>query len=430
MNFQEFVTSNFASLSAKMNGSSELFHNKIRKEAFQSFEKGAFPTLKSEEWKFTNIKPIVNTEFELGSSESSINVSDYILPDFDGHVLVFINGNFVESASQYENGSGLKVSNLNTALTSDNDELKKGFNSLVDHKNIFSEINSSLYQDGAFIKVQQGKIIEKPILLLYLTDASSQSTVSFPRNFFSIEKDAQVKIIEKYDNTIGENKSFSTSITEIFVAEKAICDHYKIQTDIDSASHIGTTNVRQKESSVFSNFVFTLSGDIIRNDLNVTQDGEHIETQMIGLFMLSNKTHVDNHTSLDLLAPHSYSNEFYRGILDDRSHGVFNGKIFVRKEAQKTNAFQTNNNLLLSDDAKINTKPQLEIWADDVKCSHGATTGQLDEEALFYLKARGIGDTAARALLLRAFAGEITDKIKIDSVRNYLESLIEQKLNV
>lgn len=428
MNFQEFVTNNFASLSDTMNGSSELFHNKIRKESYASFQKSEFPSLRTEEWKFTNVRGLVNTEFELGNTNSSINVRDYILPDFDGSVLVFINGQFIEGASEYANEGGLEISNLSTALASDNADLKKGFNSLVDSKNIFSEINSSLYQDGAFIKVQTGKIIEKPILLLYLTDAESQNTVSFPRNFISVEKDAQVKVIEKY-NTVGENKSLSTSITEIFVDERAICDHYKIQTDIDTASHIGTTNVRQKASSVFSNYVMTLSGDIIRNDLNVTQDGEHIETHMIGLYMLSNKTHVDNHTSLDLLAPHSYSNEFYKGILDDRSHGVFNGKIFVRKEAQKTNAFQTNNNLLLSDDAKINTKPQLEIWADDVKCSHGATTGQLDNEALFYLKARGIGDVAAKALLLRAFAGEITDKIKIDSVRTYLESLIETKLN-
>ena len=429
MNFQEFVTNNFASLSDKMNGSSELFHNKIRTESFASFQKSEFPSLKTEDWKFTNVRGLVNTEFELGNANSSINVSDYVLPGFDGYVLVFVNGEFIESTSQYANEGGLEISNLSTALASDNADLKKDFNSLVDSKNIFSEINSSLYQDGAFIKVQAGKIIEKPILLLYLTDAASQNTVSFPRNFISVEKDAQVKVIEKFD-TVGGNKSLSTSITEIFVDERAVCDHYKIQTDINTASHIGTTNVRQKASSVFSNYVMTLSGDIIRNDLNVTQDGEHIETHMIGLYMLSNKTHVDNHTSLDLLSPHSYSNEFYKGILDNRSHGVFNGKIFVRKEAQKTNAFQTNNNLLLSDDAKINTKPQLEIWADDVKCSHGATTGQLDKEALFYLKARGIGDVAAKSLLLRAFAGEITDKIKIESVRTHLESLIETKLNV
>ena len=428
MNFQEFVSNNFAALSDKMNGSSDLFHNKIRKESFASFQNSEFPSLKTEDWKFTNVKGLVNTEFELGAGNSSINISDYILPEFDGSVLVFINGVFVESASEYANEGGIEISNLSSALASDNEDLKKGFNSLVDSKNIFSEINSSLYQDGAFIKVRAGKTIEKPILLLYLTDAASQNTVSFPRNFISVEKDAQVKVIEKF-NTIGDNKSLSTSITEIFVDERAVCDHYKIQTDVNTASHIGTTNVNQKASSVFSNYVMTLSGDIIRNDLNVTQDGEHIETHMIGLYMLANKTHVDNHTALDLLSPNSYSNEFYKGILDERSHGVFNGKIFVRKEAQKTNAFQTNNNLLLSDDAKINTKPQLEIWADDVKCSHGATTGQLDEEALFYLKARGIGDVAARALLLRAFAGEVVEKIKIDSIRNYMEALIEARLN-
>lgn len=428
MSFQEFVKNNFTSISEKMNGSGDSFHNRVRKDAFQSFGVSNFPTSKTEDWKFTNVKSIVNTEFDLGDAEATLNVSEYVFPNFDGSLLVFINGVFNESASKYSQESGLEISNLTPALKSDNEELKDKFNTLVDHDNIFSEINSSLYQDGAFIKVKAGKIIEKPILLLFLTDAASQNTVSFPRNFISVEKDAQVKVIEKF-NTIGDKKSLSTSITEIFVDEKANCEHYKIQSDVDTASHIGTTTVKQKDNSVFTDYTISLSGDIIRNDLNVTQDGEHIETNMIGLYLLDNKTHVDNHTSLDLLAPHSYSNEIYKGILDGRSNAVFNGKIFVRQAAQKTNAFQQNNNIILSDDAKVNTKPQLEIWADDVKCSHGATTGQLDKEALFYLNARGIGEKAAKSLLLKAFAADIVNKVTIDSVRNYLETLIEGKLN-
>jgi Fe-S cluster assembly protein SufD len=264
-------------------------------------------------------------------------------------------------------------------------------------------------------------------LFLFFSDTQTSNSFSQPRNLIIAEENSQVSVIENFV-TLGEQESLINIVTEIVVEKRAIVNHYKIQGETTSNFHVGTTQVLQKENSNFANTTITMGGGIIRNNLNIEMDGEHIESYMNGLFMLNGKSHVDNHTVVDHQKPNGYSNELYKGILDDNSTGVFNGKIYVREDAQKTNAFQTNNNIILSDKATVDTKPQLEIWADDVKCSHGATVGALDEEPLFYLRSRGIPKDKARGLLMFAFATDLLDRIKIEPLRKHVEELIAERL--
>jgi Fe-S cluster assembly protein SufD len=249
-----------------------------------------------------------------------------------------------------------------------------------------------------------------------------------PRNLLVAGKNSQASVVEVY-LTRGEGTSFTNIVTEIVVQENANLEHTKIQNEGSQAFNIGTTQVYQARDSKFFSVTISLNGAIIRNDLNIVLDDQNCEANLYGLYMPTGKTHIDNHSLVDHAKPHSYSNELYKGILDGKSTGVFNGKIFVRQDAQKTNAFQSNRNILLSKDASMNTKPQLEIFADDVKCSHGATTGQLDEDMLFYLRARGIGLDKARALLMYAFAGDVINQVKIEAVRHYIESAIASRLS-
>ncbi|MEQ8926252.1 MAG: Fe-S cluster assembly protein SufD, partial [Fulvivirga sp.] len=271
-------------------------------------------------------------------------------------------------------------------------------------------------------------VVDKPIAMYFINDSSESTVYSNSRNLVIAGKSSQANFIEFF-LTEGKESSFSNIATEVMVDENAHIGYYRVQNNKESAYQVGTTQVYQSRSSVFSAYTFTLNGAIIRNNLNVIVDGEGCETNMYGLYLVNGKTHVDNHTSVDHIQPHCESNELYKGILEDSAKGVFNGKVFVRKEAQKTNAFQSNKNILLSDTAVVNTKPQLEIWADDVKCSHGCTTGQLDEDALFYLRARGLSKDSARALLLYAFAIEVLETVKLEPLKNFLENLISERLH-
>ncbi len=244
-----------------------------------------------------------------------------------------------------------------------------------------------------------------------------------------VEENAQATIIESF-HTIGEKASLTNAVTEIFAGVSSNVSYYKLQDEGATASHIGTTEVTVKDKAVFKTYTFTLSGDIVRNNLHYKLDGEHIEAYMYGLYMIDGKTHVDNHTVADHLKPNGYSNELYKGIMNGHSNGVFNGIVYVRPDAQKTNAFQSNKNLLLTDDAKVNAKPQLEIWADDVSCSHGCTTGQLDEEAIFFFRQRGISLVNAKKLLLEAFAIEVVNHVNVEVIKGYLTKIIQKKLKL
>ena len=415
-----------------------------KKTALEAIENNIFPTTRNEEWKFTDIKPILSNKFELQSNKASsdsdldlnLNEFDYFLnknKDLNSHVLVFINGHFSEKHSDIkETGDKISIKSLSNIETSSStfDTFLDKFPSTSDKDSvsIFSDINAAFATDGYVIELAANQELELPIFGYFVNDASQKNTLSQVRNYISVGENSRCTVVENYI-TKGENPNLTNVLTSINVEKYANVKHYKIQADAKSQFQVGSTHAKQADNSSFTNTTISLAGKLIRNDLRIIS-GEHCESFMNGLYLLNEKTHVDNHTVIDHQRPNSYSNETYKGVLDGKSRAVFNGKIFVRQAAQKTNAFQSNKNVLLSDDAILNTKPQLEIWADDVKCSHGATTGKLDEEALFYLQARGIPKQKAKALLLQAFAEEVLDSIEIDVLKEFLTNEIENRLSL
>ena len=428
---KEQIITAFEAFEKELNGSSESQLHQVRKQAFVNFKSQEFPTTRHEEWKYTNVKRVVDAEYAIGAAGtlSKDVVDTYIFEGLEADVLVFLNGRFQSELSTIESQNGILVANLKDAYASHAAEIDAHFGKYAQtDENPFTALNTSFAQDGAFVKVAKGKAIERPVLLLFFADANTQNAMAQPRNLIVAEENAQVSVVERFI-TLGEQASFTNIVTEVSVAKEAIVNHYKIQADSSNSSHIGTTEVHQAEKSHFANTTITMGGGLVRNNLNISLNGEHSEGFMNGLYMLTDKSHVDNHTMVDHKVPNCYSNELYKGILDGNSTGVFNGKIFVRQDAQKTNAFQQNNNIVLSDKATIDTKPQLEIWADDVKCSHGATVGALDEEPMFYLRSRGIPEDKARSLLMFAFAADLLDRIKIEPVRKHVEKLIADRLD-
>ncbi len=413
-----------------------------KKTALEAIENNAFPTTRNEEWKFTDIKPIISNKFELQSESSFLNSDldlnelNYYLnsnKDLDSHVLVFINGYFSEKHSDIkETKDKISIKSLSNTETSSStfDKFLDKFPSTSgkDSVSIFSDINAAFATDGYVIELAANQELEFPVFVYFVNDASQKNTLSQVRNYISVGENSRCTVVENYI-TKGENPNLTNVLTSVNVEKYGNVKHYKIQADAKSQFQVGSTHAWQADNSSFTNTTISLAGKLIRNDLRIVS-GEHCESFMNGLYLLNEKTHVDNHTVIDHTRPNSYSNETYKGVLDGKSRAVFNGKIFVRQAAQKTNAFQSNKNVLLSDDSILNTKPQLEIWADDVKCSHGATTGKLDEEALFYLQARGIPKQKAKALLLQAFAEEVLDSIEIDVLKEFLTNEIENRLSV
>ncbi|WP_338762834.1 Fe-S cluster assembly protein SufD [Bernardetia sp. ABR2-2B] len=409
-----------------------------KKTALEAIERNSFPTIKDEEWKFTEIKSILSNKFDLQSkgdsldSDMNLNEFDYFLnknKELNSHILVFINGHFSEKhssikTSEQETGNKIIIKTL-SELESSNPVFDK-FES--DSVSIFSDVNEAFATDGYVIELADNQEMELPVFVYFVNDASQKNTLSQVRNYISVGENSRCTVVENYI-TKGENPNLTNIVTSVNIEKYGNVKHLKIQVDAKSQFQVGSTHAHQADNSSFTNTTISLAGKLIRNDLRIVS-GEHCESYMNGLYLLNDKTHVDNHTVIDHQRPNSYSNETYKGVLDEKSRAVFNGKIFVRQAAQKTNAFQSNKNVLLSDDAILNTKPQLEIWADDVKCSHGATTGKLDEEALFYLQARGIPKQKAKALLLQAFAEEVLDSIEIDVLREFLVGEIENRLSI
>ncbi|MGZ5303232.1 MAG: Fe-S cluster assembly protein SufD, partial [Bacteroidia bacterium] len=286
--------------------------------------------------------------------------------------------------------------------------------------------NTAYARQGVFIYVPRGKKMSLPVHVLYISGANEKPFVQL-RNLIVAEESAEVTVVENYQS-VGDGESFLNVVTEISAAPNANVEHYKIQLENNQANHVNLTQIHQQKDSTVRNFTVALGGNILRNDLNYTLDDQNCEAYLNGLYVSADSQLIDNHSFVDHAKPNCYSNEFYKGIMMHKSTAVFNGKIMVRPDAQKTNAYQSNKNILLSPEAKINAKPQLEIFADDVKCSHGATTGQLDEEALFYMRSRGIGEEDARAILTFAFAEDVLFDIKIEPLRAFLEAKVEEKL--
>ncbi len=351
-----------------------------------------------------------------------------MIPDLDANVIVFVNGVFSKEFSKIiSSEKGIKISSLNSALQ--NNEANPYFEKyLKTSSDPFVALNSALWQDGIFIHVPAQTKVDKPVVILHVNDAEKNQSISHTRLLVVLEEGSELTLIER-SASVGENPIFHTFSEEIIIKDNAAFDYIKIQNDEGKLHQVANTLIHQSGNSKLNTFTLTLNGALIRNNFNIAIDGEKCESHFNGLYLLKENTIADNHTVVDHLKPNSFSNELYKGVMDGNSKGIFNGKIFVRPHAQKTNAFQSNRNILLTDSATVNTKPQLEIWADDVKCSHGCTTGQLDEEALFYLRSRGIPPDEAKALLLYAFAADTLASIKNLIVKNYLDGLISKRLN-
>jgi Fe-S cluster assembly protein SufD len=400
-----------------------------RRAALNRFKDLGFPTTRDEEWKYTSVRPIVEGEFS-ALHETPFSAEDLAAIPLANSVacrLVFVNGRYRPELSRIPAlPGGVTLTNLASAASSGNPAVERHLGQYARTEvNAFVALNTALWQDGGYLYVSRGVALEEPIHLLFVGSGSSDNQV---RNLIVMEENSQATVQETYAGSNGQ-VYFTNAVTEVACAEGANLDHDRVNLESDTAYHIATHQSRQEKASVLTSHSITMGSALTRNDLNAVLAGEGIESTLDGLYVATGRQHVDNHTAIDHAMPHCNSFELYKGILADRSTGVFNGKIFVRLDAQKTDSKQTNQNLLLSRDATINTKPQLEIFADDVRCTHGATVGQLDEDALFYLRARGIGEHDARNMLVYAFANDVLERIHIEAVREELERLLYEKLS-
>ena len=396
-----------------------------RDEAMQRFARNGFPTTRHEDWKFTNITPITDTAFETSGPEpTAAQVASHIYAEASPFVAVIAAGRFAPGLSSLDGlPDGVFVGSLAQGLATLPDRLQPALGQLAVGDHPFAWLNMGLFEDGVLVHLKPGVVLERPIQIHVASDAGSHSTVAHPRILISAGENSQVSIIESYGGPEGQCY-FTNAVTEVSVAPGAIVHHVKVQRESRKAFHVAGTFARLGRGSVFSSHNISLGGGLVRNDISAVLDGEGGEATLNGLYIADGDRLVDNHTVIDHAKAHCPSHEVYKGVLGGKARAVFNGKIFVREDAQKTNAKQTNKALLLSDDAQINTKPQLEIFADDVKCTHGAAIGQLDEGALFYLRARGIGKNEARDFLIRAFAGEVLQQVKPAAIHDRLEQLM------
>lgn len=397
----------------------------LKTKAMARFSALGFPSLKHEEWKYTNVEPLTHLPFEY-STTSLIDAIPNTLKEVSAR-LVFVNGNFSEKHSSIKDlPKGLTCGPLSKFLQEKSSIVEAHLSKHVtfeDHA--FVALNTAFVQEGAFIHIAAHAIVEKPIEVIYISNLA-QSFVAQPRNLIVAEAQSQASIVERY---VGQDSVYlMNSVTEISAADSAVVEHVKLQEESEKAYHLFSLGIHQGRQSRVSTHSISLGASLARNDLTSILDAEGAECIMNGLYLTSGKQHVDHHTTLDHAKPHCSSQELYKGILGGSSRGVFNGKVIVRPHAIKTNSAQSNKNLLVSDNAEIDTKPLLEIFNNDVKCSHGATTGRLDPKQIFYLRSRGIGEDYARSLLSYAFAGEVIDKIQVAPLRERLQGLLFDRL--
>lgn len=426
---KQYFINQFQEFERSLNGEKDSHFHQMRKSALDEFSKLPIPTQKDEEWKYTNISPLLKHNF-VSAKKAKVNsakINKFLFDQLEHSLMVFVNGHFAPELSRLKDIPGnIKVSSLAEELKNNNPIISEHLGKYAVQENqIFTALSTAFTNDGAFIYVPDGKIVENAIHIIFLT-SSEHKVFTQPRNLFIAGKNSQVTIIEHY---VSDDASvyFTNSVTEIIADENAVVDHIRLQEESSKAFHIARMEIDQERSSNFSSHLISTGAEFARNDFNARFNDEGSECTLNGLFMIKENQLFDAHTMIDHAKPHCQSHEHYKGILQDKSKGVFNGKVMVRQDAQKTNAFQENNTILLSDDAVMNTKPQLEIFADDVKCSHGATIGKLDQNAMFYLKSRGIGDEAATAILIHAFASDVITSIKIPALRDYLEKIISHR---
>lgn len=416
----------------KVDVTSEL--HDIRTEAIKNFENKGFPTKKEEAWKYTSLNAVLKNDFTVfPKQENAVGYADvkkYFLHEIDTYKVVFIDGVFSSFLSSTTH-DGLDVCLMSSALTKPKykEVIDTYFNKIANANDSLTSLNTAFAIEGAYINIPKNKVADKPIEIMYFSTGNEAALMVQPRNLVIVGKNAQVQIIERHQSLNG-NPVLTNAVTEIFAQERALVDYYKIQNDLQSANLVDNTYIAQKGQSHASVHTFSFGGNITRNNLNFYHQGERVESTLKGITIIGDKQLVDHYTLVRHAEPNCESHQNYKGIFDDNATGVFNGKIYVEKEAQKTDAFQQNNNILLSDKASINAKPQLEIFADDVKCSHGCTIGQLDESAMFYMQSRGIPKKEAKALLMYAFSNEVIESIRIPELKNRITKLIASKLGV
>ena len=406
----------------------------LRNEAIKVFEEQGFPSKKEEAWKYTSLNSLVKNDYSIfpKQQEKHLDFKDvkkYFLHDIDTYKIVFIDGVYSSFLSETTHDS-IDVCLLSSALNKPKYQpvIEAYFNKVA-KKDSLTSLNTAFAKEGAYIHIPKNKEVEKPIEIINFSTGNEAAVMLQPRNLVVVGENAHVQIIERHQS-LSENAVFTNSVTEIFAEKRAYVDYYKIQTDNPSASLIDSTYVSQERESNCRVHTFSFGGKLTRNNLNFYQYGERCNSILNGITIIEDKQHVDHNTLVHHTAPNCESHQDYKGIYSDKSTGVFNGKVYVEKEAQKTNAFQSNNNILLTDQATCNSKPQLEIFADDVACSHGCTIGQLDKDALFYLKSRGIPAKEAKALLMYAFANDVLESVKIPELKKRVNKMIAEKLSV
>lgn len=432
MDLKEKLLASFMAFEEQVDVDSDL--HDIRTSAIKNFEIKGFPTKKEEAWKYTSLNQVLKNDFSVFPKQENAvefaEVKKFFLHEIDTYKVIFIDGVFSSFLSSTTH-DGIDVCLMSSALNKPKYKMviDEYFNKIASKDESLTTLNTAFANEGAYINIPKNKVADKPIEIIYFSTGSEAALMVQPRNLVIVGENSHVQIMERHQS-INENPVLTNSVTEIFAQKRAIVDYYKIQNDNLEASLIDNTYIAQKEQSHVSVHTFTFGGNLTRNNLNFYHQGEHIDSTLKGITIIEGKQHVDHYTLVQHATPNCESHQNYKGIYGDRSTGVFNGKIFVEKEAQKTDAFQQNNNILLSDKATINAKPQLEIFADDVKCSHGCTIGQLDDRAMFYMQSRGIPQKEAKALLMYAFSNEVIESIKIPELKNRITKIIATKLGV
>ena len=405
----------------------------IRTQAIKKFEEEGFPTKRLENWKYTSLKKILQHDYKLFPSKSEAlefkDVESFLINDIESYKIIFVDGKYCSHLSETTH-DGMDICILSSALTqSKYDLVIENYFDKIAKKDGITSLNTAFSSEGSFIHIPKNIQVDKPIQIIYFSTGKNESVLYQPRNLVVVDENSQVEIIEKY-HSLNDNSVLVNTVTEIYADKKSNVKHYKIQNDNNTSSLIDNTFVSQEHSSSYSLHTFSFGGELIRNNLNIFQNDERIESSINGITIIDDNQHVDHNTLIHHRKPNCNSYQDYKGIFGGKSVGVFNGRVLVEKEAQKTNAFQANNNVLISDKAAINTKPQLEIFADDVKCSHGCTVGQLDKNALFYLRSRGIAEKEATALMMYGFANKVLTSVEIPEIKARINRIIANKLGV
>jgi Fe-S cluster assembly protein SufD len=426
---REAYRADFERFAASEGSNDPAWLTRFRAEGMESFETLGFPTMKDEDWHFTSVAPIADRVFHpaSGASISRERMSKLGLPDLGGQSLVFVNGYFSTELSSPESErvtAGVTIQNLAAALGGEPGARAEIGLAATSTSSAFTALNSAFFRDGALIRVA-ANATAGPIHLVFIA-AGIDGMVTHPRNIIVAGNHSQATIVESYV-AADDSSYFTNAVTEVILGDGARVSHYKLQSEGTNAFHVGTIQARQPQSSYYESFSFATGADLSRTNVYTVLEGDAAECVLNGLYLADGTQHMDHQTYVEHIAPNCPSHELYKGILDGRSHGVFNGKVYVHPEAQKTDGKQSNNNLLLSDHARVDTKPQLEIFADDVKCTHGATVGRLDETALFYLRSRGLSNTVARKLLTYAFAADVLERLTLVPLRDALEARVLER---